>query len=203
MSYKVEDYHRKEVKIEDVIRKKRFQNLTGQTFGKLKVISFYGRQKAKRSNKSYTLWKCICKCGNEKITAASALKTGNTKSCGCLHKENAKRLPEGEAAFNRYYLHLKNGAKVRKYEFTLSTEEVKSLNNKNCYYCNESPTKETKGISNGKYVYNGIDRIDNSKGYIISNCVPCCLKCNIAKATMSKKEFLTLAEKIYKNHLSK
>ena len=35
----------------------------------------------------------------------------------------------------------------------------------------------------------GIDRIDSSNGYILSNIVPCCEKCNIAKGEMSIDEF--------------
>jgi hypothetical protein len=41
----------------------------------------------------------------------------------------------------------------------------------------------------GKFTYNGIDRIDNSQGYIIDNVVPCCTKCNIAKGRQSIQEF--------------
>lgn len=33
------------------------------------------------------LWRCICDCGNEKIIRQYALKSGNVKSCGCIHKE--------------------------------------------------------------------------------------------------------------------
>lgn len=32
-------------------------------------------------------WNCICKCGNSVCVSGSALRTGNTKSCGCLDKE--------------------------------------------------------------------------------------------------------------------
>ena len=32
------------------------------------------------------MWLCKCQCGNELIVSASNLKSGNTKSCGCLIK---------------------------------------------------------------------------------------------------------------------
>ncbi len=37
------------------------------------------------------------------------------------------------------------------------------------------------GVENTDSQYNGIDRVDNSKGYILSNCKPCCGHCNYIK----------------------
>lgn len=58
--------------------------MIGEQFGRLTVISFVGRDKYR--NKFYL---CKCKCGTEKIIFRSSLKTGATKSCGCLNKEIA------------------------------------------------------------------------------------------------------------------
>lgn len=63
----------------------KFQDLTGQRFGKLVAIC---RDENKyRNGKPVTMWKCICDCGNEISVEANSLKTGNTRSCGCLSKE--------------------------------------------------------------------------------------------------------------------
>lgn len=35
-----------------------------------------------------TYWRCKCECGEEIIANRSSLMSGNTKSCGCLKKEN-------------------------------------------------------------------------------------------------------------------
>ena len=59
-----------------------FIDLTGQTFNRLTVIR---RVENKGKN---TMWLCKCSCGNETIVSASNLKTGNTKSCGCLNREH-------------------------------------------------------------------------------------------------------------------
>ena len=56
-----------------------FKDLTGQTFGKLTVVNFAGRDKW--GNRT---WLCKCECGNEKTLTGSNLTTGSTKSCGCL-----------------------------------------------------------------------------------------------------------------------
>ena len=59
------------------------EDLTNQTFAYLTPISYVGQTKDRKA-----LWLCKCKCGNEIIISASNLKTGNSKSCGCL-KESA------------------------------------------------------------------------------------------------------------------
>lgn len=54
---------------------------TGNTYGYLTVIE-------RAPNKgSRARWKCKCKCGNETIVYGKSLRSGQTKSCGCLHKE--------------------------------------------------------------------------------------------------------------------
>lgn len=60
----------------------KFQNLVGQTFGRLTVIERVENNKAGR-----VCWKCRCTCGNEVIVTGHDLKNGDTKSCSCLNKE--------------------------------------------------------------------------------------------------------------------
>ncbi|HNB01941.1 MAG TPA: hypothetical protein PLK61_09060 [Nitrosomonas sp.] len=60
-------------------------DLIGQKFNRLIVIEFAGRSKYGASK-----YKCRCECGNEKIILANSLKSGNTKSCGCLAVETGK-----------------------------------------------------------------------------------------------------------------
>ena len=45
------------------------------------------------------MWKCQCQCGNIKITKAALVKSGKTRSCGCLRKEMraAKNLKHGHS----------------------------------------------------------------------------------------------------------
>ena len=49
-------------------------DLTGQRFGRLRVVDFTGMGGTSR------IWLCICDCG----AACPHLRSGNTKSCGCL-----------------------------------------------------------------------------------------------------------------------
>ena len=57
-----------------------FRDLTGQTFGRLTVISFAGI----RRQRSY--WNCKCACGKDVTVVGIDLK-GHTISCGCAHTE--------------------------------------------------------------------------------------------------------------------
>ena len=56
-----------------------FQDLTGQVFNKLTVISYQGKGKNGQSK-----WLCRCDCGKEKVIFAHHMKSDNVKSCGCL-----------------------------------------------------------------------------------------------------------------------
>jgi hypothetical protein len=49
---------------------------------------------------------------------------------------------------------------------------------------------------NGRFIASGIDRVDNSKGYIPGNCVACCGTCNLAKRELTVDEFLTWAHRL-------
>lgn len=61
-----------------------FKDLTGQKFGRLTAVKFVGQSAEKRA-----LWECLCDCGNTIIVPGKSLRTGNTKSCGCLNIETA------------------------------------------------------------------------------------------------------------------
>lgn len=50
----------------------------GKQFGGLTVCAYDGR----RGGKHY--WRCLCSCGRETTVCQSNLKSGHTRSCGCL-----------------------------------------------------------------------------------------------------------------------
>ena len=166
--------------------------LTGKRFGRLTVLEDVGNDKHGNS-----IWKCICDCENQtiKIISSNNLERGHTKSCGCLYSEKLLERSKGEVGFNKLLSIYKLSAKKRNLEFNLTRELFKELTQQNCQYCGFEPkqiinngrTKESK--EHNKYIYNGIDRINNNMGYIIENCVPCCKICNNAKTNMKIEEF--------------
>jgi hypothetical protein len=58
----------------------------GMRFGRLTVIG-----PAEPGPSHHTQWKCQCDCGNITHPQAHRLQSGNTKSCGCLRKDAAKK----------------------------------------------------------------------------------------------------------------
>lgn len=161
-------------------------DIAGQRFGKLKVIKCIG-------NKGRRLWKCLCDCGETYITSSGNLRRENTRSCGCL-----KRKSPGVSGFNKIYYSYKKRAKRMKKEFLLSKEEFHVLSQKDCFYCGAKPSNIHKTMTkNSNFIYNGVDRMNNTKGYTLSNSVPCCMHCNVAKNTLSVNEFIDLIERIY------
>lgn len=84
-------------------------DLTGQTFGRLRVLRRAGTYRSKR-NYTVVQWRCLFDpelggCGRETVVLVSNLRNGNTKSCGCLHREwqasrktNKNGFPRGASA---------------------------------------------------------------------------------------------------------
>ena len=60
------------------------KNEIGNTYGYLTVIA-----RAENTKEGRAQWLCRCKCGNETIVLGKHLRSGNTKSCGCYHRERA------------------------------------------------------------------------------------------------------------------
>lgn len=174
------------------------QDLVGTRYGRLVVVSI------NRRDKHHTYWNCICDCGNEKVAYQELLKNGNTSSCGCYRKELARargkqNLLENEfAGFNRIFYQYQHSATYRKIPFELNQEEFNILIKRPCTYCGKKDSNLVK--VNGRhreFYYNGIDRVDNAKGYCKDNCVPCCRNCNKAKGTMSLVEFKNWIDAVY------
>jgi 5-methylcytosine-specific restriction endonuclease McrA len=168
---------------------RRYHIQPGEKFWRLTCIRLNNVGKHSRS---YFLFKCDC--GKEKVLLGSGVKSGNTKSCGCLSTESkkSKRLPDNKGIIYQIVLGYKRHSLNREHEWNLSLNDVRMLISMPCHYCGivNSNKKTTKNFKEG-FLYNGIDRVDNKKGYNISNCVPCCKQCNRAKGTLSKSEFIT------------
>lgn len=68
-------------KIQPLATQRLTDNLIGQTFGKLKVLSL-NTELSGKGKKSF--WNCLCDCGTECIVRGYSLKNGHTQSCGCI-----------------------------------------------------------------------------------------------------------------------
>lgn len=70
---------------------KRARDLKGMVFGRFYVLGFHGKNKH-----GAIQWLCLCYCGNERILTGSALRSRNTKSCGCYHSAYKGRLSSAD-----------------------------------------------------------------------------------------------------------
>jgi len=61
-------------------------NLIGHKYGRLTVIEEGDRLRVSR-RKVLRRWVCVCDCGNTSILSTGNIRSGNSKSCGCLNLE--------------------------------------------------------------------------------------------------------------------
>jgi hypothetical protein len=132
-----------------------------------------------------------CDCGKEKIYSIYTVKYGTTKSCGCV------KIAKDGSAFNKIYGQYKRGAISRNHEFKLTKDEFNNLLKSICFYCGCNPSQTVKSRSSlPDLIYNGIDRINNSKGYTLDNCVACCRWCNASKSNLTSEYFINKCKEV-------
>ena len=93
---------------------------------------------------------------------------------------------------NNWIMFQRSSIEKRNKELCLTKEQYFELIQKHCSYCNYYNEEEI----------NGIDRVDNSKGYILENCIPCCKHCNRMKHILHPVFFIKKALLITKQQLN-
>jgi hypothetical protein len=95
-------------------------------------------------------------------------------------RDYAKRKATARQKYNTY----KNMSRGRGYSFELTMPDFMTLWQQPCSYCGDTIATI------------GIDRVDNSIGYTLGNCVPCCETCNKMKRMQSREQFLERCQRI-------
>lgn len=189
-------------------------DMINKTYNSWKVLE-HSHTKGKIS-----YYKCEClECNLEHVVDGRNIRNGSSKRCvPCGLKstfkkqtgvEKSKKTPKQIA---EYYLKngMKKGALKRNKKWELSDSQFVELIYKNCSYCGVLPST-TVNPTNGHSLafsratecfvtYNGIDRVDSSKGYTSENTVTCCQQCNSGKLDYSVDEFKNWIKRAY-NHL--
>lgn len=163
----------------------------GKKFGHLSVERF------DEQSKKYF---CRCDCGGTRLVKGFELWRKVISHCGC--KNIYSSLDRGESSKNSIISSYRLSAKKRGLVYELDNFLVETLFKDYCYYCNSPPTTRRKlpGCF-GSFIFNGIDRVDNKKGYTLENSVPCCKFCNQSKGVDSVAKFLTKIEQIYNHNI--
>ena len=107
-----------------------------------------------------------------------------------MTKAKGTALPPNVAAYRLIVRTYRLSARRKGLEFTLSDSEIKNLLDGNCRYCGSEPCGISKKGLKGSYTYSGIDRVDNTLGYVGGNVVSCCKQCNMAKGVMTEDQFM-------------
>ena len=170
--------------------------LEGKRFGKLLVIA---RAEPPTSHKDeHVHWSCKCDCGNTSLVSSSNLNKGKNGVRGC---RNCSYAVKTNPWFQVYGLYQRNAKKTGK-DFFLSEELFAKLISQPCDYCGQAPSQKlwqgTHDTGRQEFRWNGLDRIDSSKGYTEDNVVPCCKTCNAMKSDKTREEFLSAIEAIYR-----
>ena len=85
------------------------------------------------------------------------------------------------------YLSYKNRAEKKNLVFVITKDEYKSIILQDCYLCGKKSTETN---------INGIDRSDNTAGYIVENCKACCKECNHMKNNFALETLIAKIERI-------
>lgn len=139
--------------------------LTGQKFGRWTVTGPSHRTERRRF-----YWACICECGNEKAVLSDVLRSGKSRSCGCLQREvvAAARTKHGlfdHPAYSTYRA-------MRSRCENPKAEGYEQYGGRGITVCSRWARFETFWLDMGPTWKPGlsIDRIENDLGYEPTNC---------------------------------
>lgn len=112
-----------------IISTKNTKDLTGQKFGRLIVIS-----KDDNIKLDEVVWKCKCDCGNIVSIRGHSLRSGNTKSCGCLFDEYIKTIKSDKNKINNKKAYITNEELIGRTFSSLTVIAVSQKRDKNGSY---------------------------------------------------------------------
>jgi hypothetical protein len=138
-------------------------NLIGKRFGKLTVL-----RRADKSSGGSIMWRCKCDCGSTLTVQGNNLKSGHTKSCGCIRRFSLG-YKDGHIATKLYKV------------WSQMKDRCNNTNNGNyqyyggkgiviCEEWSEFNKFHSWAYSNGYKEGLTIDRVDSNKNYCPANC---------------------------------
>lgn len=151
------------------------EDLTGRKFGRLTVLE----EAEGRSSQGYVRWICQCSCKEKTVIIVTSgnLKSGKTRSCGCLQREctinrnkSRENYPISERETRLYRIW--GGMKARtSYESQKSYSDYGARGIRVCDdWKNDFMKFKDWSLSHGYRDDLSIDRLDNDSDYTPDNC---------------------------------
>lgn len=190
------------------------KDYTGCKFGWLVVLR-RGSDKRFKTSK-HVQWECRCVCGAHTTMRADRLRRLEPNlSCGCKRftgfHGNSKHDPKS-ASFIGLFNRMRNSARRRRLPWNLSLHHFKRLVTSRCNWCETAPAERfnavvsknrrmqrkhaTRYVRDGWIKYNGLDRVNNDRGYFRRNVKPSCKYCNFARNERTVQEFKSWIKRI-------
>jgi hypothetical protein len=193
-----------------------YKDLTGVVKDHLTCLGDSGN----RTRDGSVLWRWQCSCGNVVERTKTYLNRVSTCGHGCpysreLHaianrgREPELKHPVGHSGAMRLYDIYRRRCRKRGLGFDLTFDQFRELTSQCCHYCGAPPAmlyvhqydRSERARRHAEYVFNSLDRIDNSLGYVLSNSRPSCHLCNMMKRTMGEDEFKQQIARIYHHYV--
>ena len=177
---------------------RKFKYSEGDVVGNLEIKGLGGTSKS-----GTRLYSVLCLlCGS--VTDKRLQTIEMAQSCGCMQSKRSRRVvgsgrrsAEGtRVEINNLISIYKSNARKRGVSFDLTYAQFETLVDGECYFCGDIGGNTLRKRGYNDYSYNGIDRIDNSVGYLPSNCISCCSWCNRAKNNGTLANFVDKCKKI-------
>ncbi|MDY7537542.1 hypothetical protein RGU72_04655 [Undibacterium sp. 5I1] len=139
-------------------------DLTGRTFGRLKVIAqdTYVPGKHKR-------WKCLCECGKKISFRGTSLTQEDVKSCGCLRKDRGSKSLTKHGLY--YHTSYSTWSRMMTRCYNVKSADFPEYGGRGIIVCARWHDVANFIADMGvKPLGASIDRIENDKGYKPDNC---------------------------------
>ena len=166
----------------------------GQRFGMGVIIA----DMKIRDKHGHYRWLLQCDCGNKYESPTGRLNAGDTKSCGCKRCTTGKGSHAWQGCGDiplGFFNSFKIGAGRRDKEFSITIEDVRNQWEKQkgkCAYTGEDLTFGVRAWRQERTA--SLDRIDNSKGYVLGNIEFCHKHINLMKHSFEKEHFIKMCK---------